>query len=91
MAYSSFLHVYTDLHLFVAQCHRYYNAMPCYSHASHISSDTDSNSKSSGSSLGRSGASSSDISGNSQQRRVAVYKSWCNKGLKIWSLSFGLG
>jgi len=58
--------------------------MPCYSHASHIGSDADSNSKSSDSSLNS--ISSSDRSGNSQQRRVAVCISQCSEGLEVWSL-----
>jgi len=64
----------------------WHNAMPCYSHASHIGSDTDSNSKSSDSSLNRNDTSSSDKSGNSQQRRVAVCTSQCSKGVEAWSL-----
>jgi len=48
----------------------WHNVMTCYSHASHIGSDSDS--KSSDSSHNRNGTSSIDKSGNSQQRRVAV-------------------
>ena len=52
----------------------WHSVIPCYSHAGHIGSDTDSNSKSQVSIVDTKGANSN---GTSQQRRVAVCTSQC--------------
>ena len=57
----------------------WHNAMPYYSHASHIGRETDSYSKSSNRSLNSNVTSSSGKSGISQQRRMAVYTLQCRQ------------
>ena len=64
----------------------WHNAVPYHSHASCISSNSDSNSKSSDSSLSRNGTSNGDEAAKVSSE-VAVCTSQCNKEIEVWSLS----